>query len=171
MEPGIHVSGAGFRGAVVNFFRDVGAYIAKLFGASKYSEDRAARAQQAYDAFKERLGFQVGADSAQQILDRVRDQKKADPPNEIKVGQVKLALDMARFEAQMHNDLCVARCMPGEYIVFGGTVELRHSQHVPSLIENGTMPRVQTPEAAKQKLHDLSKKAGVQDVEAYTRLF
>ena len=140
MEPAIHVSGAGFRGAVVNFFRGVGAYIAKLCGASKYSEDRAARAREAYGAFKERLVFQVGADSAQQILDRVRDQKKADPPNEIKVGQVKLALNMAQLEAQLHNDECVALCMP-------------------------------TSEASQQKLHDLSKKAGVQDVEAYRRLF
>ena len=139
MEPAIHVSGAGFRGAVVNFFRGVGAYIAKLWGG-QYSEDRAARAQEAYGAFKERLVFQVGADSAQQILDRVRDQKKADPPNEIKVGQVKLALSMAQLEAQLHNDECVARCMP-------------------------------TSEASQQKLRDLSKKAGVQDVEAYTRLF
>jgi hypothetical protein len=94
----MHVSGAGFPGAVVNFFRGVGAYIAKLCGASKYSEDRAARAQQAYDAFRGALYDAVGPGQAAGILARV-----VHAPGRITSAEVKQAIAEAKRTQQVNS--------------------------------------------------------------------
>lgn len=108
----IHISGRGFWGSVVNFFRDIGEWFSNRFKKNSYGADRSARAQQAYDEFKQVLSGMTSEQSAQRILEQVAPRQPENKPQTLSPLQVRRALELAEAEIRLQNDQLIAGLMP-----------------------------------------------------------